>query len=365
MALTDLDHRGSRGPRNAVTDVDGVRVGHARLDGELALTGTTVVLPPPGTVGAVDVMGGGPGTRDTDALDPRNLAPAVDAVVLTGGSAYGLAAADGAMAWLEERGRGVPISDRAVVPIVPAAVVFDLGRGGDTAARPGPAQGRAAIAAAHDSGDNAPVAQGVVGAGTGTTAGGLKGGVGTASTLLPDGTVVGALVVLNSAGSPVDPVTGLPYGLVAALPAASPEHLAGLLDDPEPPEFPLRLPSPAVRRAALTGDRPQAPETLNTTLGVLAINATLTKPQAQKLAGAGNLGIARAVRPSHTLVDGETVFALATGRSGPPADVPALNRLLAAAADTVSRAIVHALLAADTVTTPWRRIPSYRELYLP
>lgn len=200
---------------DALTDVAGLRVGHARLAGEGALSGTTVVLAPPGgAVAAVDVRGGGPGTRETDALDPRNLVQHIDAVVLTGGSAYGLDAAAGVMAWLEEQGRGVRVGadPSQVVPVVPAACVFDLGRGGDWRARPDASTGRAAVEDAARTAEGAPVAEGCVGAGTGAVAGQLKGGVGTASVLLPSGITVGALVVVNAAGSVLDPRTGVLYG---------------------------------------------------------------------------------------------------------------------------------------------------------
>ncbi|WP_407675053.1 P1 family peptidase [Phaeacidiphilus oryzae] len=214
------------GRLNALTDVPGLRVGHAQRIGEGWLSGTTVVLAPPGgAVAAVDVRGGGPGTRETDALDPRNLVQRVEAVVLTGGSAFGLAAADGVMAWLEERERGFPVGPGRVVPVVPAAALFDLGRGGDWRARPGAALGRTAAEAAWAAGEGVPVPQGAVGAGTGAhTEGGLKGGIGTASAVVPlpaaEGreaceVTVAALVALNAAGSPVDPATGLPYGAFA------------------------------------------------------------------------------------------------------------------------------------------------------
>lgn len=189
---------------DAVTDVAGVRVGHATRVGGGWLTGTTVVLAPKGgAVAAVDVRGGGPGTKETDALDPRNLVQRVEAVVLTGGSAYGLDAASGVMAWLEEQGRGVRVGPEPthVVPVVPAACVFDLGRGGDFRARPDAATGRAAVEAAAATPPGAPVTEGCVGAGAGAVIGALKGGVGTASVVLDSGITVGALVVANAVGS--------------------------------------------------------------------------------------------------------------------------------------------------------------------
>ncbi|MEU7469424.1 P1 family peptidase [Streptomyces sp. NPDC044984] len=336
---------------DALTDVAGVRVGHATRAGGGWLTGTTVVLAPEGgAVAAVDVRGGGPGTKETDALDPRNLVRTVEAVVLTGGSAYGLDAASGVMAWLEERGRGVRVGpDPAhVVPVVPAACVFDLGRGGDFRARPDAATGRAAVEAAAASGPGAPVPQGCVGAGTGAVVGQVKGGVGTASAVLDSGITVAALVVANAAGSAVDPETGVLYG----------ELFRGRVRYPEP-----EVHGAALRRLAEVAGRNAAPP-LNTTLAVVATDAVLSKAQAQKLAGTAHDGIARAVRPVHLLSDGDTVFALATGaRPLDAADPLALNEILAAGADLVTRAIVRAVRAAGPVDGPGGSWPSYGELY--
>lgn len=335
---------------DALTDVAGVRVGHATRAGAGWLTGTTVVLAPEGgAVAAVDVRGGGPGTKETDALDPRNVVQRIDAIVLTGGSAYGLDAASGVMAWLEERGRGVRVGpDPAhVVPVVPAACVFDLGRGGDFRARPDAATGRAAVeAAAREPGG--PVPQGCVGAGTGAVVGQLKGGVGTASTVLDSGVTVAALVVANAAGSAVDPETGVLYG----------ELFGGRVRYPEP-----EVHEAALRRLAEVAARHAAPP-LNTTLAVVATDAALSRAQAQKLAGTAHDGIARAVRPVHLLSDGDTVFTLATGaRPVDPADPLALNEVLAAGADTVTRAIVRALRSAAPTDGPGGSWPSYGELY--
>jgi L-aminopeptidase/D-esterase-like protein len=336
---------------DALTDVPGIRVGHATRVGDGWLTGTTVVLAPEGgAVAAVDVRGGGPGTKETDALDPRNLVQRVDAIVLTGGSAYGLDAASGVMAWLEERGRGVRVGDDPahVVPVVPAACVFDLGRGGDFRARPDASTGRAAVEAAAASAFGAPVEQGNVGAGTGALAGALKGGVGSASTVLESGITVAALVVANPVGSVLDPETGALYG----------ELLQGRVTCPEP-----RVHEAARRRLAELEAR-NTPPPLNTTIAVVATDAALTKAQAQKLAGTAHDGIARAVRPVHLLHDGDTVFALATGRRELDAERPlALNALLAAGADVTTRAIVHAVRAAESVSGPGGEWPSYRELY--
>ncbi|MFI2211874.1 P1 family peptidase [Streptomyces sp. NPDC020141] len=336
---------------DGLTDVAGLRVGHARAPGERALSGATVVLAPPGgAVAAVDVRGGGPGTRETDALDPRNLVRRIDAVVLTGGSAYGLDAASGVMAWLEERGRGVPVGGPGqVVPVVPAACLFDLGRGGEWRARPDAATGRAAVEDAARSAAGAPVAMGSVGAGTGAVVGGLKGGVGTASAFLPDsGVTVAALVVVNAVGSAVDPLTGVVYG----------RYLEGAVEHPAAGTHARAVRRLEEARAA------SGPPPLNTTLAVVGTDADLTRAQAQKLAGTAHDGIARAVRPVHLLSDGDTVFTLATGAvPQDPGDPLGLNEVLAAGADCVTRAIVKAVLAAETVTGPGGVFPSYRELY--
>ncbi|MGQ4515078.1 P1 family peptidase [Streptomyces sp. DW26H14] len=341
-----------RGRCSGLTDVAGLRVGHARVAGEHALTGTTVVLAPEGGVtAAVDVRGGGPATRETDALDPRNLVERVEAVVLTGGSAYGLDAASGVVAWLEEQGRGVRIRDRTrVVPVVPAAAVFDLGRGGDWTLRPDAATGRAAVEAAAATGVRKPVGEGGVGAGTGALVGLLKGGVGTAATVLAgSGITVAALVVANAAGSAVDPLTGVLYGRYyegrTAYPASGVHEAA------------------QARLAALRAEAESEP--LNTTIAVVATDAALSRAQAQKMAGTAHDGIARAVRPVHLMNDGDTVFALATG-GFPLGDGPlALNPVLSAAADVVTRAIVRAVLTAEGVAGPAGVFPSYQELYGP
>ncbi|MEU1484400.1 P1 family peptidase [Streptomyces sp. NPDC005752] len=354
------------GPLDALTDVAGIRVGHARVPGEGALSGTTVVLAPEGgAVAAVDVRGGGPGTRETDALDPRNLVQRIDAVVLTGGSAYGLDAAAGVMAWLEEQGRGVRVGPdpSQVVPVVPAACLFDLGRGGAWRARPDASTGRAAVEDAAASGPGTQVPEGTVGAGTGAVAGQIKGGVGTASVRLASGTTVAALAVVNAAGSVLDPRTGVLYG----------EYGMG-----EPPVHPAHTVHEAARRrlAELRGDGAEAGGggggqggrqrggVLNTTLAVVATDAALTRPQAQKLAGTAHDGLARAVRPVHLLTDGDTVFALSTGRLTMPTEpTAALNEILAAGADALTRAVVKAASAARGVDGPGGTFPSYSELY--
>jgi putative pantetheine hydrolase len=317
-----------------------------------------VVLPPPETLAAVDVRGGGPATRETDALDPRNLVPAADALCLTGGSAYGLAAADGVVAWLEEHDIGFRVGTERgrVVPIVPTAALFDLGRGGAFGHRPDASFGRRAVTRAAAGRAPSAVALGSVGAGAGALAGGIAGGVGSASAVLATGMTVAALVVVNAVGATYDPRTGRLHGAAALLPG----------------ELRLRSPTAAAVRAALERlvVASSAPPPLNTTLGVVATDAALNKAQLHKLAGIAHDGLARAVRPSHLMTDGDTFFALATctrplvaaaddGDEGAAAPVVALNALLGAAADVVTRAIVRAIVAADGAPDH----PSYRDLF--
>ncbi|MGW0731498.1 P1 family peptidase [Streptomyces sp. NPDC002851] len=346
------------GPNDSLTDVRGLRVGHATRAGDGRLTGTTVVLAPEGgAVAAVDVRGGGPGTRETDALDPRNLVQRIDAVVLTGGSAYGLDAASGVMAWLEEQGRGVPVGGAGqVVPVVPAACLFDLGRGGDWRSRPDTALGREAVE--HAAASSVEVPQGNVGAGTGAVVGGMKGGIGTASLRLGSGHTVAAIAAVNAVGSAVDPETGVLYGRYYTGGGATPPDPAAHARAQA--ELAAAREESARRQSAATGP-------LNTTLAVVATDAPLTRAQAQKLAGTSHDGLARAVRPVHLLYDGDTVFTLATGERPLPEDesaaLLAVNAILAAGADAVTRAIVKAVAAADSVETPGGVFPSYGELY--
>ncbi len=288
-----------------ITDVEGIRVGHwTDLPG---LTGCTVVLCPPGTVGSCEVRGGAPGTRETDALRPGTLVDEVHAVLLTGGSAYGLAAADGVMRWLEERGVGYDMRV-ARVPIVPAAVLFDLAVG-DPAARPGPDEGYTACEAAGER-----VEEGTVGAGTGATVAKLprpdlavKGGVGTASAREGD-LVVGAVAVANSLGFVVDadgePIAANRSGEPPTVPA---ELLPG---GAEPSSEPVAGPGAEPIAAPASDQLPG----MATTLVVVATNARLSKERAHLLCLAAHEGLAEAVRPSHTMWDGDTAFALATGR---------------------------------------------------
>ncbi|MFC6287813.1 P1 family peptidase [Nocardioides sp. GCM10027113] len=324
----------------SITDVPGVRVGHAQRTGDGWLTGVTVVLPgPEGAVAGVDVRGGGPGTRETDLLDPRNAVERIHAVVLTGGSAPGLAAVDGVMGRLLDAGIGYPVGGPGeVVPIVPAAVIFDLGRGGVFRNHPDAALGAAAYDAA-----SGQVAEGSLGAGTGARAGGLKGGVGTCAAPLPDGSTVGALVVANPIGSCVDPATGELYAARHCLPGDLP---------------PLRRPDAEELEAARLagGAVTPYPAPLATTLVVLATDATLTKAQCAKVSGIGHDGLARAIDPVHTMFDGDTVFTLATGGRAAP-DPAAFHELLTVAARCVTRAVARAVLAAESAGG----IRSYRD----
>ena len=329
--------------------VAGFEIGHVTADGDGWLTGTTVVLAPGGAVGGVDVRGGGPGTRETDLLDPSTLVQQVQAVVLTGGSAYGLAAADGVMERLAGAGRGLLVDPaRGIrVPIVPAAVIYDLGRGGDWTCRPDADLGAAAWDDAMADAAR-PLRAGGLGAGTGAVAGGLKGGVGSASVVLPGGGTVAALAVVNAAGSTVDPRTGELYGARYGL--------AGEFDGLLPPAGE----DVARHRARLS--EAAVPLPLNTTVGVVATDAALTKAQCAKAAGTAHDGLARAIRPAHTMYDGDTVFALST-HAGPAPDQALLHELLIAAADCFARAIVRAMLASRTVETPAGRWLSYRDAF--
>lgn len=335
------------GAHNAITDVPGVLVGHATRDEPGWLTGTTVVVPPSGTTGGVDVRGGGPGTRETDLLDPRNQVDAVDAIVLSGGSAYGLSAADGVVAALADEGRGWPVGPGPgeVVPIVPAAILFDLGRAGFWRHHPGPAEGRAAYLAA----DHGPVDEGGVGAGTGARAGGLRGGIGSASLVLSSGATVGALVAVNAVGSSLSPDGRL---------LAERLLVPGEVDLPEPD--PVAVQAHWERQAA---EAQALRAGTATTLAVVATDARLDKAGCSKLAGVAHDGFARALSPVHTAFDGDTVFALSTpgGVTPTPLDVVDLQT---AAADCVSRAIARAVLAAGSVDRSedgGALLPGYRE----
>ncbi|HET7075674.1 MAG TPA: P1 family peptidase [Mycobacterium sp.] len=340
---------------NSITDVGGIRVGHyQKLDPDASLgagwaCGVTVVLAPPGTVGGVDCRGGAPGTRETDLLDPANTVRAVDAVLLAGGSAYGLAAADGVMRWLEEHGRGVGM-DGGVVPIVPGAVIFDLPVGGWDC-RPTAEFGYAACVAADQATDGEAMAVGTVGAGVGARAGVLKGGIGTASVVLPSGVSVGAVVAVNSAGDVVDRTTGLPW-------------MADLIE-----AFGLTRPPDEQIDAFAKLPSPLSP--LNTTIAVVATDAALSPAGCRRVAIAAHDGLARTIRPPHTPLDGDAVFALATGAvevapGGGSNTMPAafspetglVTEIGIAAADCLARAVLVGVLAAESVAA----IPTYRQM---
>jgi putative pantetheine hydrolase len=387
------------GPANSLADVSGLRVGHVTLAGDGWLTGVTVVLTvPAGATGGVDVRGGGPGTRETDLLSPLNQVEKVNAIVLSGGSAYGLAAAHGVMTRLAALHRGVQVGPEPshVVPIVPAAILFDLGRSGVFGNYPGPDAGAAAFDAALSPLPSGPAQGGNVGAGTGALAGQLKGGIGTASEVLADSGTAGsritvaALAAVNAAGSVADHRTGLLYGAQFGLPGEfdwllppSPDELrAGSARlDPRPrlsPEgvsaetrtggsggSPSRASAVAETRTAgrdASEGAAVAPRPLNTTIGVVATDASLTKAQCAKLAGVAQDGLARAIRPAHSMFDGDTIFGLATG-SGPTATPLEFHAILSAAADCFTRAVVHAVLSASSVTTPAGTWPSYLDLF--
>jgi len=316
-----------------ITAVPGIRVGHfTDLTG---VTGCTVLLPEGPAVGGVDVRGSASGTRELDALSPGHLVQEVHGILLAGGSAYGLEAAAGVMRYLEEKGVGFPVGV-TVVPIVPAAILFDL-TVGDARARPDAAAGYAACLAA----SAGAVEEGSVGAGTGATVGKLfgmahavKGGVGTASRSLPAGLVVGALAVVNAFGDIRDPRTG--------------RIVAGARDPAEPGRFAdtaAQMQAGKVKRAF--GVSP------NTTLAVVATNATFTKVQVAKVAQMGHLGLARVIQPVHTTLDGDVVFALATGKV--EAD---LNTVGMVGADCLAEAILRGIQAARGLGG----VPSAREV---
>lgn len=319
--LPTLASAQSPGPSNTITDVPGIKVGHETRIGDGYRTGTTVIRTEAGATTSVSVRGGAPGTKETDLLEPGGHVSEAHAVVLSGGSAYGLDAATGVMRWLEERGHGFPVGG-GVVPIVPAAILFDLGRGGDFSARPDAGFGyRAADAATTD-----PVAMGRHGAGAGA-----RYGLGSASVVLPNGYTVGAIVGLNPAGSPINPENCLPYGIFLEL------------DD----EFGLVPPDPDECPPAEGGDPgPSSGEEFNTTIALVATDAPLDQTQAQRMARVANSGLARSIRPIHGLFDGDAVFGMAT--TTPPThelDRRQLQELYSAAADALGRAVVHALIA--------------------
>jgi L-aminopeptidase/D-esterase-like protein len=306
-------------PPLGITAVTGIRVGHAEMPGRP--TGCTVVLAPPDTVGAVDVRGGAPGTRETDVLAPDNTVSIVNAIVLSGGSAFGLDSATGVVRYLAEHGVGYRVGSN-VVPIVPAAILYDLDVGGHPEIRPDATCGyRAASDASADE-----VREGSVGAGAGATVGksagaarAMKGGIGTAALRGPNGLIVGAIVAVNAVGTVIDPRTGR-----AVAGVRTPDG-KGLAD-----------PFALIRSGGSTSTSLLA----NTTIGVVATNARLTKGTALRVAEMAHDGLARAIVPSHTPSDGDTLFVLATGALTGDANVGATGAL---AAEAVSDAILRAV----------------------
>jgi L-aminopeptidase/D-esterase-like protein len=324
------------GRSRGITEVQGIRVGHFTLTERP--TGCTVILVDGDAVGGVSQRGGAPGTRETDLLDPLNMVDKVNAIVLSGGSAYGLDAEQGVVRYLEERSIGWRVGT-GVVPIVPAAILFDLGFGGDAKIRPTADCGYRAAGAA----SSGPVAEGSVGAGAGATVGKLsggpsmKGGLGSAAIAWPNGLVVAAIVAVNAAGDGVDPATGR---VVAGMRTSDGKRLADVR---------------TVLRSGALGQGAQPAPGGNTTIGLVATNARLSKSDINRVALMADDGLAKAIVPSHTTGDGDTVFALATGRWNGEASVSIIGAL---AADAMAEAIVRAVSMTESVAG----VPSAREL---
>ncbi len=322
------------GPRNLITDVAGLAVGQAQ--DAAVRTGVTVLLPDERAVCACDVRGGGPGTRETDALAADTLVDAVDAVVLSGGSSYGLAAADGVQAWLGARGRGFTVIDRPGVPkspVVPGAILYDLANGGEKDWGLEPPYRRLGIEAAGAAGPD--FALGTAGAGYGAMAGMQKGGTGSASIVTADGMTVGALAAVNSFGSVVGGdgrgFWAAPYEIGGEFGGLGSAGLAIAPDD-----WGLAKANPAPRA--------------NTTIAVVATDVALTPAQARRVAMMAQDGLARAIRPVHAPFDGDVVFALSTARRPLPGpEAFAVARIGALAADTLARAVARAVFEAG----PW------------
>jgi L-aminopeptidase/D-esterase-like protein len=310
--------------RNLITDVPGLRVGHAD-DGKLASGVTALVFDEP-AIAAIDLRGGGPGTRETDLLDPGMTVERIDAIALSGGSAFGLDAAAGVQAWLKEQGRGFAVRE-ALVPIVPGAILFDLLNGGDKDwGRYPPYRELAYDAAAKASVD---FALGSAGAGLGATTVNLKGGIGSASARTADGITVGALAAVNAAGS----VTIGDSAHFWAAPFEQGQEFGGR-------GFPSPLPPDVLKPRTKVSPRE------NTTLVVVATDAALTKAQARRLAVMAQTGFARAIYPVHTPLDGDVVFAAATGKKPLADPLIALSSLGALAANVTARAIARAVYEA-------------------
>lgn len=327
------------GPRNLITDVDGLRVGNAS-DGKVK-SGATVILCDSPATAAVKVLGGSPGTRETDLLQPHNTVEAINALVLSGGSAFGLDAASGAQAALREMGIGFEVGTHRI-PIVPAAILFDMLNGGDKDWGRYPPYRELGYDAVHGASRDFNI--GTAGAGTGAAVAGLKGGLGSASSVLENGTTIGALVAVNALGS----VTVGKSRHFWAAPFEIGDEFGGL-------GLPHPLPADAVDVRTKFDDNAREG---NTTIGVIATDLILTKAQAKRLAIAAHDGFTRAIWPSHTPFDGDLVFALATGTSGRAPEIAEFIDLCAIAASTMSRAVargVHASTPADDDPYPvWR-----------
>jgi len=318
------------GKYNALTDVDGILVGH--YTDITAASGVTVAVCPEGAVAAVDVRGSGPCTRETDLLAPANLVEHAQAVVLSGGSVFGLAAADGVVRWLAPKGIGFPLDKGFVAPIVPAAALYDLDRGSDFVPPISAEWGEKACRAA----DSGPVDTGCAGAGTGAWSGSIKGGLGTASRIIDSGITTAALVAVNSDGSVINPATGRPWEIGLEIES----------------EFGRQA-----KRAVILPPQPESTPARNTTIGIVATDAILTKGQALKVAQMAHDGMARAIRPSHTIFEGDTIFCMATAKRKMPEiagyygtpQARAVSDIGHAAADCMSRAIISAILTAKSM----------------
>jgi len=330
----------STAAKKGVTAVPGITVGHFTLTERP--TGCTVILVDgAGAVGGISQRGGAPGTRETDLLDPLNMVDKVNAVVLSGGSAYGIDAAQGVVRYLEERHIGWPVGAAGVVPIVPAAILMDLGFGGNPTIRPTADCGYKAAQAA----GSGPVAEGNVGAGAGATVGKLapgrsmKGGLGSAALALPNGLVVGAIVAVNAVGDIIDPTTG---HVVAGMRTEDGKSLADART--------------LLKSGALLNRPAQSPQPgQSTTIGLVATNARLSKAEVSRVALMADDGFARAIAPSHTTGDGDTVFALATGSLQENVNVTMVGAL---AAEAMAEAIVRAVSKAETLAG----VPAARDL---
>jgi len=328
------------GTRNLLTDVAGLRVGNAEDAG--IRTGVTVVLCDQPATAAVQVLGGAPGTRETDLLEPHNSVEKVHAIVLSGGSAFGLDSASGVQALLRERGVGVKVHDLSI-PIVPAAILFDLVNGGDKDWGRYPPYRELGYQAAERASESFAI--GSAGAGFGALTAGLKGGLGSASTMLSNGVTVSALVAVNAVGSVT--VGDTPHFWAAPFEIGDEFGARGM---------PMSAPAEAtdVRLKFRSGNSPAA----NTTIAVVATDAVLTKAGAKRLAIAAHDGFARAIWPAHTPADGDLVFALATGGSGSVPQADAIIELGAAAAATMARAVARGVFAAEAAAGDY--FPAWR-----